>query len=138
MGKLPLVIICSPTAAGKTELAIELASEFGGRVEPVTFTAPVKEDLAFRTLRRAQGGMTLLPDHDPIRRAFGAVKKVVTGAGTIRFDSERTDAGHSDEFWAKSLADLAAEQPTSHLSDGYLAGRARTDEWLPQAMPIEF
>jgi tRNA dimethylallyltransferase len=32
MGKLPLVIICSPTAAGKTELAIELASEFGGEI----------------------------------------------------------------------------------------------------------
>jgi len=32
MGKFPLVIICSPTAAGKTELAIELASEFGGEI----------------------------------------------------------------------------------------------------------
>jgi len=32
MGKLPLVIICSPTATGKTELAIKLASEFGGEI----------------------------------------------------------------------------------------------------------
>lgn len=32
MGKLPLVIICSPTATGKTELAIELASVFGGEI----------------------------------------------------------------------------------------------------------
>jgi len=32
MGKLPLVIICSPTATGKTELAIELASIFGGEI----------------------------------------------------------------------------------------------------------
>jgi len=30
--KLPLVIICSPTATGKTELAIKLASEFGGEI----------------------------------------------------------------------------------------------------------
>ena len=32
MGKLPLVIICSPTATGKTELAIKLASEFSGEI----------------------------------------------------------------------------------------------------------
>ncbi len=32
MGKLPLVIICSPTATGKTELAIELAGKFGGEI----------------------------------------------------------------------------------------------------------
>ena len=32
MRKLPLVIICSPTATGKTELAIKLASEFGGEI----------------------------------------------------------------------------------------------------------
>jgi tRNA dimethylallyltransferase len=32
MGKLPLVIICSPTATGKTELAIKLASEFCGEI----------------------------------------------------------------------------------------------------------
>lgn len=32
MGKVPLVIICSPTATGKTELAISLALEFGGEI----------------------------------------------------------------------------------------------------------
>jgi tRNA dimethylallyltransferase len=32
VGKLPLVIICSPTATGKTELAIKLASIFGGEI----------------------------------------------------------------------------------------------------------
>jgi tRNA dimethylallyltransferase len=32
MGKLPLVIINSPTATGKTELAINLALEFGGEI----------------------------------------------------------------------------------------------------------
>ena len=29
---MPLVIICSPTATGKTELAVNLASEFGGEI----------------------------------------------------------------------------------------------------------
>jgi tRNA A37 N6-isopentenylltransferase MiaA len=32
MEKLPLVIINSPTATGKTELAVNLALEFGGEI----------------------------------------------------------------------------------------------------------
>jgi phage FluMu gp28-like protein len=103
-------------------MAESLAQEFGPRVEPVVFTAAVKEDLAYRTKRRMENGLTLLPDSREIRRAFAAVKKFVTVSGNVRFDAERTDAGHSDEFWAKALADLAAEtRPTAHLSDGYLA-----------------
>ena len=103
-------------------LAESLAQEFGHRVEPVVFTAAVKEDLAYRTKRRMENGLTLLPDSREIRRAFSAVKKFVTVSGNVRFDAERTEAGHSDEFWAKTLADLAAEtRPAAHLTDGYLA-----------------
>ena len=68
--------------------------------------------------------MTLLPDTREIRRAFSAVKKFVTPSGNLRFDAERTEAGHADEFWAKALADLAADQSarrTSSLADAYLA-----------------
>jgi phage FluMu gp28-like protein len=121
-------------------LAEALQAEFGGRVEPVVFTAPVKEDLAFRTLRKGQSGEIELPDNEAIRRAFGAVKKVVTVAGAIRFDSERTEAGHADEFWAKSLADLAADQPSASLADGYLAGVARPTEYnfAPLTAGMEF
>ena len=32
MGKLPLVVICSPTTTGKTELAMKLAGEFGAEI----------------------------------------------------------------------------------------------------------
>jgi len=103
-------------------LAESLAQEFGPRVEPVVFTAAVKEDLAYRTKRRMENGQTLLPDSREIRRAFSAVKKFVTVSGNVRFDAERTEAGHSDEFWAKALADYAAEsRPAARATDGYLA-----------------
>jgi phage FluMu gp28-like protein len=103
-------------------LAESLAQEFGPRVEPVVFTAAVKEDLAYRTKRRMENGQTLLPNSREIRRAFSAVKKFVTVSGNVRFDAERTEAGHSDEFWAKALADYAAEsRPAARATDGYLA-----------------
>jgi phage FluMu gp28-like protein len=104
-------------------LAETLAEEFGPRVEPVTFTAAVKENLAYRTRRRMEKQLSLLPDTREVRRAFSAVKRVVTPSGNLRFDAVRTAAGHADEFWAKALADLAADsEPVSGAGDGYLAG----------------
>src|SRR5690242_713878 len=95
-------------------LAETLAEEFGPRVEPVTFTAAVKENLAYRTRRRMEKQLSLLPDTREVRRAFSAVKRVVTPSGNLRFDAVRTAAGHADEFWAKALADLAADsEPVS-------------------------
>jgi len=106
-------------------LAESLAQEFGPRVEPVVFTAAVKEDLAFRTRRRMEDRLTLLPDTADVRRAFSAVKKFVTPSGNLRFDAARTEAGHSDEFWAKALADYAADlQPQSSARDAFLADGA--------------
>ncbi len=106
-------------------LAETLAEEFGPRIEPVTFTAAVKEDLAFRTKRRMEKQLSLLPDTREIRRAFSAVKKMVTPSGNLRFDAVRTAAGHADEFWAKALADLAAESgPEAAAANAYLAAGA--------------
>ncbi len=109
-------------------LAEALEREFAPRVEPVVFTAALKENLAFRTRRRMESRLALLPDTREIRRAFSAVKKFVTPGGNLRFDAARTDAGHADEFWAKALADLAAD-PEAHralagASDGFLADSA--------------
>jgi hypothetical protein len=50
------------------------------------------------------------------------VKRFVTPSGNLRFDAQRTEAGHADEFWAKALADLAADsQPIARATDGFLA-----------------
>ena len=114
-------------------LAEALAREFSPRVEPVVFTPAVKEDLAFRTKRRMEARLTLLPDTREIRRAFSAVKKIVTPSGNLRFDAERTEAGHADEFWAKALADLAADfRPAASHTDAFLADGA------PLVSPLAF
>ena len=117
-------------------LAESLAREFGPRVEPVVFTAALKEDLAFRTKRRMEARLSLLPDTREIRRAFSAVKKFVTPSGNLRFDAVRTEAGHADEFWAKALADLAADaqahRAASVAADGFLA------DGVPIVNPLAF
>jgi len=126
-----LVRRCCIDATGiGAHMAETLEREFGARVEPVVFTAAVKEDLAFRTKRRMEARLSLLPDTREIRRAFSAVKKFVTPSGNLRFDAARTEAGHADEFWAKALADLAAD-PEAHR-----AASAAQDGFLADAAPI--
>jgi hypothetical protein len=127
---------CIDSTGIGAHMAETLAREFGPRVEPVVFTAAVKEDLAFRTRRRMEARATFLPDTREIRRAFSAVKKFVTPSGNLRFDAARTEAGHADEFWAKALADLAADpeahQRASRSSDAFLA------EAEPLVVPAAF
>jgi phage FluMu gp28-like protein len=66
--------------------------------------------------------LTLLPDTREIRRAFSALKKFVTPSGNLRLDAARSDAGHADEFWAKALADLAADlRPAASHAEAFLA-----------------
>jgi phage FluMu gp28-like protein len=129
---------CIDSTGMGAPLAESLEREFGPRVEPVTFTAAVKEDMAYRVKRRMEQRLDLIPEAPEIARAFGAVKKLVTAAGNTRFDAERTDLGHADEFWAKALADLAAERPISHLSDGVIVGTPRAAVWTPAPLPAMF
>ena len=63
--------------------------------------APYKKRLEEQTLLLPEGSRT-------IRNGFTKVKRLMGSTGVMRFDAERTDAGHADEFWAAMLAVSAA------------------------------
>lgn len=89
-------------------LAEQLRCEYPW-VEEVTFTAPIKERMAVEGKKRLEEQTLLLPpDSRTIRNGFTKVKRMVGSTGVMRFDAERTDAGHADEFWAAMLAVSAA------------------------------
>jgi len=111
---LPQIARCAIDASGLgLMLAEELQARWGARVEPVTFTAAVKEDLAVRVKRMLEERRLLLPYDPVIRASLGAVKRCVTPAGNVRFDADRTDAGHADHFWALALALSTADDSGS-------------------------
>ena len=90
------------------EMAERLAQQFPGRVEPVSFTAAVKHDMAIRMKRHFEERTLRIPGNRSLRLDLSAVKRIVTSAGNIRFDAERTADGHADRFWALALALHAA------------------------------
>ncbi|TFU26157.1 terminase large subunit domain-containing protein [Thermus tengchongensis] len=108
---LPRVARACIDATGMGEMLAENARRaFGWRVEPVKFSLPVKADLA-QALRLAFEDRKLrIPARDlALRNALHSVKRVVTPSGNVRYDAERSEQGHADEFWALALALHAAE-----------------------------
>jgi len=111
-GQAALVRRCCIDATGVgAMLAEELEARFGARVDPVSFTLAVKEDLAVRLKRLLEERRLRIPYAPTLRRALAAVKRYATPTGHFRFDAARTEEGHADEFWALALACRAAEHP---------------------------
>ena len=91
------------------QMAERMQEQFGSRIEPVHFTLQVKQDLAVRARRLFEERRIRIPDYAPLRRDLSSVKRLITPAGNVRYDADRTDAGHADRFWALALALAAAD-----------------------------
>lgn len=110
---LPRLTRCciDQTGIGR-QFAERAQKRYGSRIEPVTFTAQVKESLAY-PLKAAMEDRTLrIPDDPKVFADFRAIRKTTTTAGNIRFEGERTANGHSDRFWAAALALHAGKRPS--------------------------
>ncbi len=78
------------------------------RVECLTFTGRVKEELAYPVRGAMEDKKLRIPYKPEIRADLRAVTKVTTAAGNIRFTAERSENGHADRFWALALGVHAA------------------------------
>lgn len=97
--------ICVDCGGLGMQLAEDLQSKYGKyRVEQVFFRNTVKEEMAVRTKRVFEDHRIRIPIDRKIREDLHSIKKVVTPSGNTRFDADRTKDGHSDRFWALSLA----------------------------------
>jgi phage FluMu gp28-like protein len=98
-------------------LAERLVQRYGSLVEPVTFTAQVKERLAPMVKQAFEERTVRIPDNREVRADLNSVKRFITPAGNVRFDAEHTDRGHADRFWALAMVVNAAQEPSSHFDD---------------------
>jgi phage FluMu gp28-like protein len=98
-------------------LAEHLVQKYGAIVEPVTFTAALKERLAPMVKQAFEERTVRIPDNREVRADINSVKRFVTPAGNVRFDAEHTDRGHADRFWALAMVVNAASEPTAHFDE---------------------
>ena len=113
----PWIERCNRVCIDYTGLGIgwgdDAQDKFGeSKVELVTFTAKVKEALAYPVRGSMEDRQLRIPYDPEIRSDLRSVTKQTTAAGNIRFTAERTPDGHADRFWALALAKMAADSPT--------------------------
>jgi len=98
-------------------LAEHLVQKYGAVVEPVTFTAALKERLAPMVKQAFEERTVRIPDNREVRADINSVKRFVTLAGNVRFDAEHTDRGHADRFWALAMVVNAASEPRASFEE---------------------
>lgn len=96
------------------------------KVEPITFTLAVKEELAYPLRAGFEDRSVRIPDDPLIVASHRAVRKETTAAGNVRFVAEATEAGHADDFWAHALALHAGKLPGSNWAPTPFARQTST------------
>lgn len=125
--ELPQVRRCCIDNTGIGRQFAERAQQRFGtyKVEAVTFTGSVKEELAYPLRAAFEDKSIRIPEDDFIRSDFRAIKKETTASGNIRFTADRGKNGHSDRFWSCALA-LHAGKETGNAGPIYVFNNART------------
>lgn len=85
------------------------------RIELVTFSPRVKEELAYPVRGYMEDKRLRIPYKPEIRADLRAVTKETTSAGNIRFTAERSENGHADRFWALALSVHAGSTPATMI-----------------------
>jgi phage FluMu gp28-like protein len=136
----PILKMCSRGAIDKTGMGSGLYDMLNetnaGRLLGVSFSGSnddgvrMKTDLAIRIKKRFEEARVRIPYDPQIRTELQAIKRQATSTG-VTFDAPRIEVdtavaggqkkkvfAHADAFWAKALADLAADDGEYVLSVG--------------------
>lgn len=98
------------------QLAEQAVERFGGhRVEPVTFTAALKSQMASALRICVESQRIRIPNDDRIRNDWHSVERSMTESGHFRLAAPRREGSHADRFWAAALAVHAADVASGNV-----------------------
>lgn len=108
------------------QFAERAAQRFGVyRAEAVTFSGPVKEELAYPVRSAFEDRSIRIGfDDDALISDIRKIRKEITAAGNVRFAADRGEGGHADRFWALALALHAAKDGGGPFAWSSLRSRA--------------
>jgi len=112
--------------------AQRLARRWGVRFEPLVFTSSSKEELATGLYDVFSQGKIKLPKTwsdgpgkpdlaKQLKIDLCSIKRLVTAAGNVRYDAQRTEQGHADLAWSLAMAVMAGSRPTAARGVGTLS-----------------
>jgi phage FluMu gp28-like protein len=118
----PWIELAKRTCIDATGLGMQFAERaaqrFGKyRVEGISFTAGMKEELAYPVRSAFEDGAIKIPfGDDPLIADLRKIRKEVSAAGNIRFVADSDDDGHADRFWALALAVHAGKSAATNYT----------------------
>ncbi len=112
-------------------IAEDAQLDFGKfRVEPITFTEAVKEELAVGLHPYFEDMAIRIPILDNLREDLHSIKKITTKANHVRYDAAASENGHGDRFWATALAAHAISKHADGPPKGASASTSPTSKIL--------
>lgn len=119
MKELPVHRLCIDSTGIGMHLAENLERRMPRKVEPVTFTGPVKEELAEALWLGFDARDFVLPADRALQSQIHSIKKTVTASKTSRFDCDANEKHHADKFWAFALANYAVSAGVKATAGGF-------------------
>ncbi len=126
--------LCIDATGNGAQLSEELAEKFGeSRVECVTFTQPMKKELAEPLKVKVEDVRVRIPADADIRNDWHSVRRDVLPSGSFSYTAEEQVEGdggksHADRFWAAALGVRAAS--------GNTGGNLRAGQALKQETAV--
>jgi phage FluMu gp28-like protein len=114
---LPQVKRCCIDQTGIGRQFTERAQNRFGKykVEGITFTQAMKEELAYPVRMAFEDRTLKIPSDPQVRADLRAIRKEPTASGHVRFTADRSEAGHADRFWSLGLAVKATKRKHAPL-----------------------
>lgn len=113
MVKLPIITMLIDKNGLGNNLAENAHKKFPGKAQGVDFTNATKQVWAGDAKMLIQQRKTPLPIDRDIAYQIHSIKKMITPAKNIVFDTERNEKHHADKFWAWALGISAAANKIS-------------------------
>jgi len=128
MHHLPVIRAAMDMTGMGEPLCERLQTEFGAaRVEGVLFNSENKEILALGVRTGLENNEFLLQNDSRFHKQIHSIKRIPTGVGRFRYDSERDQDGHADSFWAWALANYAVVELKETKQGFYQQLKAKKD-----------
>ncbi len=129
-GRTDVRRLCIDATGMGIQLAEEMTEKYRNRVEGITLTSQVKNEMAPSTKIVFEDRNIWMPAHRDLMQQIHSVKKTVTKAGNIRFDADYDEKHHADKFWAFALALHAADRGKAAAirAPGGIAGKTESSQ----------
>lgn len=99
------------------QLAEQINSIHGSRAQGVDFTAGSKELWAVEIRVRMQKAQVPIPLDRDLAYQIHSIKKIITAAKNVVFDTAANEKHHADKFWSLALAVWAANRSESRMTE---------------------